>query len=613
MHKTMFARCIGAALLALLAACGGGGDSGGGVSAPAVLAAASAGAPVADCANGGITVSSGVDTNGNGVLDASEISSAQYVCNGAPGADGSSGSSGANALVRMSDAGGSCPNGGKMIEAGLDGNGNGVLDAAEVSSTGYACNGAAGAAGPAGPVGPAGAPGATGAPGASSLMLITPLAAGSDCPHGGVTIDSGVDGNGNGQLDAAEVTSTEYACNGAPAGLPWVDVTGTSVTAQSNTGYLAHNDAAQVVVTLPATPSVGDIVRVNGLGAGGWRIAQNDGQTIVGQKLWILGWAPRESNRLWRSVASSADGTKLVAVVLGGQIYTSTNSGVTWAARDQNRNWASVASSADGTKLVAVVNGGQIYTSTNSGATWAAQDQNRNWVSVASSADGTRLVAVVFGGQIYTSTNSGATWAAQDQNRNWVSVASSADGTRLVAVAGGQIYTSYSGGIDGTWVARGTTQNWSSVASSADGTKLVAVALAGQIYTSFNGGAGWTARDSVRHWKSVASSADGTKLVAVALDGIYTSADSGSNWVPWAVSNAYEQWTSVASSTDGTKLVAVAWNGQIYTSTKVTQDVQTAIGTSGGITGERYEAIELQYVGGGRFNVLSASGVFRVQ
>ena len=45
------------------------------------------------------------------------------------------------------------------------------------------------------------------------------------------------------------------------------------------------------------------------------------------------------------------------------QIYTSTDSGATWTPRDSNRNWFSVASSADGTRLVAVVDGGQIYTS----------------------------------------------------------------------------------------------------------------------------------------------------------------------------------------------------------------------------------------------------------
>jgi hypothetical protein len=50
-------------------------------------------------------------------------------------------------------------------------------------------------------------------------------------------------------------------------------------------------------------------------------------------------------------------------VVNGGKIYTSTDSGVTWTPRDSSRNWWAVASSADGSKLVAVVDGGQIYTS----------------------------------------------------------------------------------------------------------------------------------------------------------------------------------------------------------------------------------------------------------
>ena len=52
----------------------------------------------------------------------------------------------------------------------------------------------------------------------------------------------------------------------------------------------------------------------------------------------------------------------MVALVGSGQIYTSTDSGVSWFARELARNWTSVASSADGTKLVAGVSGGQIYT-----------------------------------------------------------------------------------------------------------------------------------------------------------------------------------------------------------------------------------------------------------
>ena len=74
-------------------------------------------------------------------------------------------------------------------------------------------------------------------------------------------------------------------------------------------------------------------------------------------------WTTHASNQPWYCVASSADGTKLAAAVLGGEIYTSSDSGVTWTARASPRNWFSIASSADGTKLVAAVAVGHIYTS----------------------------------------------------------------------------------------------------------------------------------------------------------------------------------------------------------------------------------------------------------
>jgi len=156
-----------------------------------------------------------------------------------------------------------------------------------------------------------------------------------------------------------------------------------------------------------------------------------------------------ESGRLnWSSVACSTNGTKLVAVVHGGWIYTSTDSGVTWMPRDSSRTWNAVASSADGTKLVAVDGApGHIYTSTDSGTNWTPRGVTTNWQAVASSADGTKLVAAVHYGQIYTSTDSGTNWTAGDTNRAWQGVACSADGTKLFAVenagaSGGQIYIS---------------------------------------------------------------------------------------------------------------------------------------------------------------------------
>jgi hypothetical protein len=382
----------------------------------------------------------------------------------------------------------------------------------------------------------------------------------------------------------------------------WQVIAGTTQQAQPNTGYLATN-ASEVTITLPAAPNIGDTVRVSGPGSGGWKLAQNAGQSILGVNLGLIGvnWMPRDTNRFWQTVASSADGTKLVAGVSPGQIYTSTDSGVSWTARDSNRNWQAVVSSADGTKLVAAVFGGQIYTSIDSGLNWTAHDTNRNWQAVASSADGTKLVAGLFNGQLYTSTNSGVNWTARESSRNWRSVASSADGTKLIAAAGTfQLYTSIDSGV--TWTARETNRNWLGVASSTDGSKLVATVNPGQIYTSTDSGLSWTPRDSSRNWISVASSADGSKLVAaVSVDGqIYTSADSGVNW---AATGSGRAWLSVASSADGSKLAAVVSGGQIYTST-----ANSTAGTAGYLTGGQSTALELQYIGNGQFHPLSHEG-----
>ena len=152
----------------------------------------------------------------------------------------------------------------------------------------------------------------------------------------------------------------------------------------------------------------------------------------------------------WTSVASSADGSTLVAAIGGpagwyGPIVTSTNSGRAWTPADtaSSTYLASVASSADGTKLWAATydlihKSGAVFSSTNSGATWRTSG-SAIAVGIASSADGTKLVAVGqvgggVGGSIATSTNSGASWTSRNAPiAYWNCVASSADGTTLVA------------------------------------------------------------------------------------------------------------------------------------------------------------------------------------
>jgi len=67
--------------------------------------------------------------------------------------------------------------------------------------------------------------------------------------------------------------------NAGGGGIAWNEVTGTSQSASVNNGYICNN-ASLVTVTLPDTAAVGSIVSVAGKGAGGWRVAQNAGETI---------------------------------------------------------------------------------------------------------------------------------------------------------------------------------------------------------------------------------------------------------------------------------------------------------------------------------------------
>jgi len=60
----------------------------------------------------------------------------------------------------------------------------------------------------------------------------------------------------------------------------------------------------------------------------------------------------------WLALACSANGSRIIAAVKNGPIYTSTNSGAFWVSNTiPSLTWAGVSSSADGGKLVAVSGG----------------------------------------------------------------------------------------------------------------------------------------------------------------------------------------------------------------------------------------------------------------
>lgn len=426
----------------------------------------------------------------------------------------------------------------------------------------------------------------------------------------------GRDASGN--FSAGNITATSFAGNGAslngvPGTLPWQVISGTSLAASPNTGYLLTNDS-QVTVLLPPAPNIGDIFRISATGAGGWKIVQNDGQSVLAMNLGyysVGAFTPRDLPRAWRYVASSSDGARLASVVTGGGIYTSTDYGTNWVLRPSapTTNWYSIASSADGLKLAAVALGGPIFTSTDAGTNWTARISNP-WLTIASSSDGSKLIAGGNGGQLYLSTDFGTNWTPRGPSAPWYGVASSADGSKLVALnfsGPGSIYTSIDSGTN--WTQRNIAGNWFSVASSADGNRLVAVTrnTPGQIFTSADAGVSWMSRASISYLWNVSCSMDGTKILATPDNGFqpYLSVDSGATWAQQS-SLPGGTWYGGAVSGDAKRIVAVNNGGQIYTASPETS---SSTGATGGISGSARSAIELQYIGGGRFLPLSSSGV----
>ena len=108
-------------------------------------------------------------------------------------------------------------------------------------------------------------------------------------------------------------------------GLSWSTSSGTSVSTAINNGYISGN-AAQSTFTLPATAAIGSVVAIEGLGAGGWILAANTGQTI----------------KIGTSTTSSAG--SLTSAAASDNVYvTCIVADLTWRVRSTNSTGLTVA------------------------------------------------------------------------------------------------------------------------------------------------------------------------------------------------------------------------------------------------------------------------------
>ena len=123
------------------------------------------------------------------------------VLNGCSSSDGESGSNGAKALVNIEDEapGDNCVNGGNLVTSGVDTNNNNTLDPDEVTRSEYVCDGTNGL---------------------DALIKTEPFTGEQyGCMDGGIIISTGLDANGDHQLQADEIdaSQTVYLCNNLDA------------------------------------------------------------------------------------------------------------------------------------------------------------------------------------------------------------------------------------------------------------------------------------------------------------------------------------------------------------------------------------------------------------
>jgi hypothetical protein len=142
----------------------------------------------ANCARGGLQVRTGLDVDGDGTLDDSEVKTTEYAC--------ASDFPGVEVRTQTLPPGAECPHGGQRIRAGHDLNGNGQLEDAEVTREMVSCREAEAVV--------------------TRTRAISPEYL--DCPGNSTAVEAGPDLDRDGLLDDDERRAQRLLC-AAPADL----------------------------------------------------------------------------------------------------------------------------------------------------------------------------------------------------------------------------------------------------------------------------------------------------------------------------------------------------------------------------------------------------------
>ncbi len=452
-------------------------------------------------------------------------------------------------------------------------------------------------------------------------MTFTTIGTTAQCINGGTRVDAGLDLNRNSVLDPGEITATSSVCNGS-ASAP-VIVSTALAQATSNTSYIAANaDGGLTTLVLPQSPSIGDVVQVNGAGAGGWRFALDAGQRIeLGSGSRVASTSattfvnqnfPTES---YNPMAVSGNGQDAY-LASGTRIWATHDSGRNWATSlNVAGNWRAIALTRDGKTVIAVGRPNLIYRSIDSGTTWnTIAGVTGQFESVGVSNDGRTIVIAndTAPGGLLVSTNAGVSFTSAPglpSGNSWIEVSVSPSGkvmtgTQNSTLPGNRSVISTDFGA--TWSVISTPAAMFNLKLSADGSTLLgATSSPGGMHTSRDMGATWVRRLTIAPLRSYIS-ANAETIIACEYGG--PSRISFNGGVDWSVPSVTGLWYGCGLSADGAvAFIADATSNNVFR-TERTFVTTSSTGGTGYLSGPQYSTASVQYVGGNTWLLTQSSG-----
>lgn len=276
------------------------------------------------------------------------------------------------------------------------------------------------------------------------------------------------------------------------------------------------------------------------------------------------------SKQLWSSVAVSSNGKYQSACVFNGQIYVSSDYGLSWSTSGSSLAWESIDISDSGQYQTAVVNNGNIYISSDYGKTFTGVSGNylKIWISISMSGTGQYQTAAIKSSTLYRSTNYGVTWTSAGGSNDWESISVSSLGQYQAAAAYyGLLY--FSSNFGSTWTASSFENSWTGIAISSSGMYVTAVASINSVFSSNDYGSNLlqVVNDDNNKNYAVDMSIDGkNQVIAVINNGIncvLISTTFGNSWSKSIPRQSSFLLSDISISSDGYYITTVENGGYI--------------------------------------------------